>query len=182
MNSKILTYELTGAVFIIILGSILHFTFELSGNQPVVGVFSAVNESVWEHLKLAFWPALLFGLIEFIPLRRMANNFVFAKTAGIYLMIAVIPSIFYTYTALTGKSILVIDVGSFVVAVVLGQLLSYKLLTIRQFPSWVTWVSLVFYALLAALFVVFTFYPPQTSIFLDPESGTYGFLWRKFVM
>ncbi|XHH09348.1 MAG: DUF6512 family protein [Candidatus Bathyarchaeia archaeon] len=174
MNRKIFTYELCGAVFIIIVGSLLHFTFEFSGNQPIVGVFSAVNESVWEHLKLAFWPTLLFGLIEFLPLRRDANNFVFAKTAGVYLMVAVIPAIFYSYTTLTGESLLAVDVGSFVVAVVLGQLLSYKLLTTRQFRSGVKWVSLLFYVLLALLFVVFTFYPPQAPIFLDPVSGGYG--------
>ena len=47
-------YELIGMVFIFFLGSALNFTFALSGNQPIVGAFSAVNESVWEHLKLAF--------------------------------------------------------------------------------------------------------------------------------
>ena len=51
---RVLFFELTGIVFIIILGSILHFTFEWSGSQVVVGVFSAVNESVWEHFKLGF--------------------------------------------------------------------------------------------------------------------------------
>jgi hypothetical protein len=174
MNRKVLTYELIGAVFIMILGSLLHFTFEMSGNQPIVGVFSAVNESVWEHLKLAFWPTLLFGLIEFIPLRRDVNNFVFAKTTGVYLMIAIIPAIFYSYTALTCESILAIDIGSFVVAVLLGQLLSYKLLTIHQLPRWINWVSLVFYVLLLVLFVVFTFYPPEAPVFIDPESGSHG--------
>jgi hypothetical protein len=68
MNRKILTYEIIGMAFIIILGSLLHFTFELSGDQPIVGVFSAVNVSGWDRLKLAFWPALLFGLIEFMAL------------------------------------------------------------------------------------------------------------------
>jgi hypothetical protein len=56
-NKSVLLFELVGIVFIIFLGSALHFTFEWSGNQPAVGIFSAVNESVWEHLKLAFWPA-----------------------------------------------------------------------------------------------------------------------------
>ncbi len=53
-NKTVFIYELIGVVFIIFLGSALHFTFALSGNQPIVGAFSAVNESVWEHLKLAF--------------------------------------------------------------------------------------------------------------------------------
>jgi hypothetical protein len=174
MNRKILAYELVGAVFIIVLGSMLHFTFQLSGNQPIVGTFSAVNESVWEHLKLAFWPSLFFALIESVtPLRRQAHNFVFAKTAGVYLMVAFIPAVFYTYTAFLSES-LAIDIGSFALAVIIGQMLSYKLMTIRQLPRWVTWVSLFFFALLAILFIVFTFYPPEAPIFLDPESVSYG--------
>jgi hypothetical protein len=46
-NRSVLIYEMVGTVFIVILGSILHFTFEWSGGNPVVGAFSAVNESVW---------------------------------------------------------------------------------------------------------------------------------------
>jgi len=37
---SIFWYELVGMVFVIILGSMLHFIFEWSGNQPIVGVFS----------------------------------------------------------------------------------------------------------------------------------------------
>jgi hypothetical protein len=173
MNRRLLAYELIGALFIIILGTMIHFTFKWSGNNPLVAVFSADNESVWEHLKLAFWPTLLYALIEFVPMRRKSNNFVFAKTAEVYLMIALIPTIFYTYTALMSEN-LAIDIGSFMVVAIIGQLFSYKLLTIRQFPRWVTWVSLAFFVLLMLLFVVFTFYPPQVQLFFDPESGTYG--------
>lgn len=174
MNRKVLSYELAGIVFILLLGSVLHFTFEWSGNQPIVGVFSAVNESVWEHLKLAFWPALLFALIEYVPLKRVANNFVFAKTVGVYVMVAVIPSIFYSYTALAGESLLAVDIGSFVIAVIVGQLLSYKLLTYHSLSQKLAWVSLFFFVLLAVLFAVFTFYPPHIQIFQDSPTGGYG--------
>ena len=174
MNRKVLSYELAGIVFILLLGSVLHFTFEWSGNQPIVGVFSAVNESVWEHLKLAFWPALLFALIEYVPLKKVANNFVFAKTIGVYVMVAVIPAIFYFYTALAGESLLAVDIGSFVIAVIIGQLLSYKLLTYHSLSQKLAWVSLFFFVLLAVLFAVFTFYPPHIQIFQDSLTGEYG--------
>jgi hypothetical protein len=50
MKSKIFKLELIGALFIIIFGSLLHFTFDWFKNFWLVGIFSAVNESVWEHL------------------------------------------------------------------------------------------------------------------------------------
>jgi hypothetical protein len=170
----VLTYELIGIFFIVILGSILHFTFEWSGNQPAVGVFSAVNESVWEHLKLAFWPTLLFVLIEFAPLRKSVENFALAKTVGVYLMVAIIPAIFYSYTAFTGESIFALDIASFIVAVIIGQLVSYKLLTFRKLSAKLNWVALASLLVLASVFIAFTFFPPQAPIFQDPISGQYG--------
>jgi len=173
-NRSVLIYEIVGTVFIIILGSILHFTFEWSGGNLVVGAFSAVNESVWEHLKLVFWPALLFMLIEYIPLKRTANNFAFSKTIGVYLMVIIIPIVFYSYTAITGKSIFFIDISTFVVAVIIGQLLSYKLLTYRKLSENLNRVSLIALVLLGLAFVLFTFYPPQLPILRDPNTGKYG--------
>ncbi len=174
LKGKVLTYELIGIVFILILGSLFHFTFELSGNNPVVGAFSAVNESVWEHLKLAFWPTVLFALIEFVPLKRVVNNFVLAKTVGVYLMVAIIPAIFYSYTTFTGESLFAIDISSFVIAAIVGQLVSYKLLTNRKMPHWLGWIALALLLALAVIFVVFTFCPPQLTIFRDSLTGQYG--------
>jgi len=174
MNRKIFAYELVGIIFTIIFGSLLHFTFEFSGRNPVVGVFSAVNESVWEHLKLAFWPTILFALIELVPLRRDANNFWIAKTVGVYVMVVLIPAIFYAYTAFTGESIFAVDIASFIVAVIIGQLISYKLLTHSKVPTMLNWLALVFLIILVVIFIVFTFTPPQAPIFQDPIGGGYG--------
>ena len=140
---RVLFFELTGIVFIIILGSILHFTFEWSGSQAVVGVFSAVNESVWEHLKLGFWPAIVFALIESKYLKKATSNFLFAKTIGIYLIPIIIMVIFYSYTAILGESLLVIDILSFIIAVIVGQLVSYRLLTGKTLQYNLDMVSLI---------------------------------------
>jgi hypothetical protein len=174
-NQPVLMYELVGMVFIIVLGSVLHFTFEWSGSQPVVGVFSAVNESVWEHLKLVYWPAFLFLLVEYLPLKKAAvANFFLAKTVGVYLMVLIIPAVFYSYTAFTGESILAVDIGSFVVAVVVGQLASFKLLTHRRLSEKFVWVSLAALVALGIAFAVFTFVPPHLGVFRDPVTGGYG--------
>lgn len=79
-SKKVLIYEIIGTAFIIFLGSAFHFTYELSGRLAVVGAFSAVNESVWEHLKLAFWPSLIWLLIEYLPIKKLTNNFFESKT------------------------------------------------------------------------------------------------------
>lgn len=79
-SKKVLIYEIIGTAFIIFLGSAFHFTYELSGRLAVVGAFSAVNESVWEHLKLSFWPSLIWLFIEYLPIKKLTNNFFESKT------------------------------------------------------------------------------------------------------
>lgn len=173
-NRSVFVYELIGTVFIIFLGSALHFTFELSGGNPVVGAFSAVNESVWEHLKLVFWPALVFIFVEYMRLGKTAKNFALAKTAGVYLAIVIIPIVFYSYTAITGESIFFIDIFIFVVSVIIGQILSYRLLTHEKISESFDKISLGLLILLGTAFVLFTFYPPHLAVFMDPTTGKYG--------
>jgi hypothetical protein len=171
---RALFYELAGIAFIIVFGSMLHFAFEWAGGQTIVGVFSAVNESVWEHLKLGFWPAIAFALIELKYLKKSTSNFLFAKTVGIYLIPIIITVIFYSYTAILGESILVIDILSFIIAVIVGQLVSYKLLTGKTVPYNLDRFSLIALILLGLAFVVFTFYPPSLGMLQDPITGEYG--------
>ncbi len=172
-NRRGLALEIAGTLFIIFLGTALHFTFDFSGRNPLVGSLSAVNESVWEHLKLPFWPSLLWMLIELYPLREVRNIFN-AKAVGIYLMIVFIPAVFYSYTAFTKRSIFQVDIATFIVAVIVGQIASYKLMSRRR-PSRLTKaISILALILLAVVFIAFTFYPPHLPLFQDSNTGQYG--------
>jgi hypothetical protein len=122
-RKSVLIWELSGIVFLIVVGSLLHFTFDWSNRLPLVGVFSAVNESVWEHLKLGFWSLLLFSSIEYWFIRHGTNNFLLAKSLGIVILQGVILSVFYTYTMFTSEPILAIDISSYILGCVLCRLL-----------------------------------------------------------
>jgi len=174
MQSKILKFELIGVFFIIFLGSLLHFTFGWANKLWLVGIFSAVNESVWEHLKLAVIPALLWMLIEMKILKEKPENFFFAKTKGIYSMPFFIVVIFYSYKAILGKDLLILDILTFIIAVILGQLISYKLMFWTSLPKIYNKIAILFLLLLFFSFVVFTFYPPHNFLFQDPITFKYG--------
>jgi hypothetical protein len=173
-NKKALVLEIIGTLFIIFLGTALHFTFASSGNNPVVGSFSAVNESVWEHLKLPFWPSIFWLLMIMYPLRNKVSNFFSAKALGIVLMLIIIPVVFYSYTTFT-KEILAVDIATFMVAVIVGQIVSYGLYKQGKGSRLTEVVAITILALLAIIFIMFTFYPPHLSIFIDPETSHYGF-------
>lgn len=73
MKELLLKWELWGILAISIVGAILHFVFEWSGGWNPIGIIAAVNESVWEHFKIAFWPALFYGIAEYSLLKRAAK-------------------------------------------------------------------------------------------------------------
>jgi hypothetical protein len=169
-------WELVGVLFILVVGSSFHFVFEWTGESLLVAPFVPVNESVWEHLKMAFWPTLLWAFVERAPLRGRVNNFMLAKSVGILLMPFVIAAIFYAYTAVLGHHLLALDAGSFVAAILLGQFVSYRLLTGDQRSPVDNRVIPLFVILTAVAFVVFTFIPPHIGLFMDGPSGQFGIM------
>ena len=174
MNEGVKNWELVGIVFISILGGFFHFLFELSNYNIIVAGFAAVNESVWEHLKLPFFPLLIFSAIEYFYIKEKANNFIIGKAIAGYVMPLVIVAIFYSYTSILGTHLLIFDMLSFIIAVVIGQLLSLKILLSDEFSrkyNIISWIALIF---LVFIFVLFTFFTPEFPIFRDSTNGQYG--------
>lgn len=63
---------LVGVPVLFLAGTLLHFLYGLSGEFFLVGLLAPVNESVWEHLKLALWPinAVVDGGVSLGPAPR----------------------------------------------------------------------------------------------------------------
>ena len=98
MKEKIKNFHLISFILVSILGTLLHFTYEWSGENTFVGFFSAVNESTWEHLKLIFFPMLLTTIIGYFYIGEENENYICGRVKGILAGIIFIISFFYTYT------------------------------------------------------------------------------------
>ena len=174
MKKYVLKWEVSGILFVFLLGALLHFLFEWSGESKFVGLFASVNESVWEHFKQGFWPMCLFAAIEYRFLRVHVNNFLVAKAVAVYIIPIITGLVFYGYTAIVGKEILIVDILIFLLAIVIGQLTSYKIMTSSRLPKYTNFIPPIFIILLALVLMLFTLYPPHLPIFLDANTGTYG--------
>jgi hypothetical protein len=157
----------------VLAGGALHFVFELSGEWHPLAVIAAVNESTWEHLKIGFWPALIYFIVECFYVRKSGNNFFLAKAIGILLIPVSITVLFYAYTAFM-EDMLAIDLTIFIVAVVIGQMVSYKLLKAGHLPAWTNGVGVALIILMTAAFGTLTYHAPEMLIFKDPVGGGYG--------
>jgi hypothetical protein len=134
-KNTVLTWEIAGIIFIFTAGSLLHFVFDWFGQWKPIALIAAVNESVWEHLKLAFWPGVIYYAVEYNYIKKITRNFIAAKTAALYLAPITIIVLFYSYTAVLGHHLLFLDILIFAIAVAAAQFVSYKLLILPQFTK-----------------------------------------------
>ena len=170
---KINRWENFGVLWIIIVGSLLHFTYEWSNNSVVVGIFSSVNESVWEHLKLGYWSLIIFSLIEYPFIKKYIDSYFLGKALGIIVLELTIIIIFYSYTAITKKSILWIDISSYIIGAILCQLISRSIIKKRVFKIG-EYIGIIILLSLGFALIFFTFYPLKLPIFMDPITKSYG--------
>lgn len=143
------------------LGVGLHFLYELLPN-PITALISPVNESIWEHLKILFWPYLAAALILN---RRGEKHSPRPWLLTVLLMTAVMLSVGYLYHIILGGESMAFDIGLYVVLMALGFVLP------RLFPG--PWNGLLWelvlwlVAAVGVAIVIFTFFPPEGILFTD---------------
>ena len=171
-NEKIKNYKIFSVIFIFILGTLLHFTYDLSNGNQIIATFSSINESVWEHLKLLYFPMLLTIIIGIFYFKKDYSIFLCSKVAGIIVAISFTIIFFYTYTGILGKNIAFIDITSFFIATILGEFVAYTLI-INKFKCNKKTAVLILVIFLIS-FITFTYHTPNIGIFKDPQTERYG--------
>lgn len=176
MDNKLKKLETAGVFFVFICGTLLHFLYNWTDSSGVGILFGAVNESVWEHIKIFAMPYIVWGIIELAFSIPYFRQFVVAKVMGLYLLGVLIVSFFYLYTAITGTSILVIDIISVFVWIALSHFFSYKVTTSGKDLRNLFPLCLGLLFLFIVMYFCFTAVPPHLDIFKDPVTGMYGII------
>ena len=173
MKRTVWTWELFGFAMTSLIGTFLHFLYELTDESVIVAPFSGVNESTWEHMKLLFWPMLLYAVIQSFFFRDY-KGFWCVKLRGTLIGLGLIPLLFYTYNGVIGKSPDFVNIAIFFIAAAVAYIYETKILSAGKAKCKRPWVAIALLCLIAVLFVVFSFITPQIDIFKDPITGSYG--------
>lgn len=159
----------------IVVGTFLHFVYEWAGNNEMIAAFVPVNESVWEHLKLAFFPLLLFNGIGLILVGNKAHNRIEAWMIGIFTSLATILVGFYTYSGMIGGSVLLLDILLFIFAILFGEYVTYRILSTEEQSTIASKsISLLILLFLGFCFIAFTYFPPKVNLFRDLVTRGFG--------
>ena len=173
MKQRSILWHAAGFALVTFGGTILHFLYDWTGGSILVSPFSGVNESTWEHMKLLFWPLLLFALVQRLFFKDQENYWC-VKLAEILLGLVLIPVLFYTYNGLFGKSPDWLNIAIFYFAALLVFFFEWWAFKNDRLQCKHPRLAVTAICLIGVLFVVFTFATPQIPLFQDPLTGTYG--------
>ena len=179
-DKKFRIAEIVGIPIIYLIAVFLHFVYDFTNGSVLSILFGAVNESVWEHIKIFAAGYVIWSMIELLWLKPSFKKFVVSKTISLYFLCSAIIVFFYTYNLFTPKPVLWLDISSSFVFVILSQYFSYKLYNCDKniggyFPVAVTALMMFF-----IMFFSFTVFPPKADLFKDPLTGGYG-LVQKYI-
>jgi hypothetical protein len=174
IKANLVRYQIVGTLFIISFGSVLHFLLDWSGGWTPVALIAPVNESVWEHLKMVFWPGLIFVLITYPMLKNKTANFWTASIAGLLSMPLIILGLFYSYKVIFHAHNLAFDIGIFILAVFFGQWLNYRMLLKPRAANKTRYILVGLLLVALVLFSLCSYFPPPYPLFQDSHTGQYG--------
>ena len=161
-------------IIISILGTFFHFLYDISKHNKVVGLFAAVNESTWEHIKIALTPTILWSIYDGYIYGRNPNYFT-AKLSSLLILITFIPTIFYLYKYFTNKPIIIVDILIFYIAIILSQFSFYSIIKLQTLGFATNYLSCIGIFIVFGFYMVLTLLPIKSFIFKDPITNKFGF-------
>ena len=172
MNLKKLKVIAVFGIFII--SFIAHFAYELLPNLIFSFIFP-VNESIWEHMKIIFTSTLLYGIIDYILLKKYKiqhNNFSFQLyfTGLIGIMLYLV--IYIPLYKLLGENMFISITLLFIVYII-TQYISYKILKEKNIKI-LNIIAIPIILLTYLAFIYLTYNPIHNYLFYDTANEKYG--------
>ena len=161
-------------IVISLVGTLAHFFYDLSHHNKFIGLFAAVNESTWEHVKIALTPILFCGLYDGYMYGQNPNYFL-AKFVSLIIPIVLIPCLFYGYKLILKKDVMALSIIIFYVAVFLSQLSFYGIINCDPISHSAQYFSTIGVFIVFGGYAVLTLMPLELSLFKDPITSKYGF-------
>ena len=161
-------------ILISLIGTLSHFMYDISNHNKVIGLFTAVNESTWEHIKIALTPTLLWSFIDGWMYGSNPNYFL-AKFSSLGIIILLMPLLFYGYKVITKKDFFIFDIIIFYIVIISSQLLFNFMLEMDPIHYIYKYLSCIGTFLLFGGYMIHTLMPAKSFIFKDPISNNYGF-------
>lgn len=151
---------IVGYVVVVILGILFHYAYDYFDITYLKIIFPQ-NESVFEYLKLIFYPSLLYMFIDLLIVRKYNGQAFRCYTTGIFLAIIFSITSYYTYTGMIGIDYLYADILIFLMSIFIVFYYRYKKITLFS-----GLFSIIMFIIMFGLMIIFSLYPSNINFFL----------------
>jgi hypothetical protein len=157
-------------LWLVVVGSLVHGVYGLSGSNVVLGLLVPVNESVWEHFKLGYAAMLLWHVVPDRWRTPTASRHWLPTIMGVLVINMCVIVTFHVVRPLFTDhvAVLSVDIGSYLVgSIIAGQM-------IRRWPT--SWrlhqrLGILLWIAVGVIFVYATVWPPHYPLFIHGGMG-----------
>lgn len=166
-------WKVISVVGIFLFSALLHFIYDWFPNF-FTSLFFPVNESIGEHNKIIVGSFLFWAIIEKIYYKKK-KNVIFAESISSLVCMILVMLIFtpvYLYILKTNDN-MIVTFGIFILAIIISQIVSYKLLQ-KEYYSKLEELGIILFVIFFLINIILTYYPPKVALFYDYTNKIYG--------
>jgi len=171
MNLK--KIKILDTFLIFLLCFLLHFLYEWFPNA-ITAIFTPVNESIWEHMKLISTSYILYGIFDYYLLNKYdkTNNFLIQLFLVPLIGIILYLLIYIPIYNIIGENMIVSIVLLFVI-IIIEQIISYYFLNNKNliYQNTIGILGIIF---IYVIFGYLTYKPIINYLFFDIKNDKYG--------
>nr|WP_300326809.1 DUF6512 family protein [uncultured Anaerostipes sp.] len=160
-------YIILGIIFVLIMGTLSHFLYQWMNQNTLIGLFCPVNESVWEHMKLVFFPMLFYSVFLYCIFSEKLPCVTSSLPLAILYGTILIPVLFYTYTGILGKDFMILDLAIFAVSVFGGFYILSSRSRLYKYSCFARFLWILVFLFVIGFFI-FAYFPPPLPLFESP--------------
>lgn len=112
---------LVDMICICIVGTLLHFLYEFSGGNLLVAMFSATNESIVEHIKIAVISTYIVAIVKMWIEEKRKYNLWSSLFFKFITQIIILTILFFSYQKIIQVENRILDILIFYVSIILSE-------------------------------------------------------------
>ena len=182
LKKRLIRWEVISLLWIIMVGGFMHSVYKLSGYWQPIALIAPVNESIWEHMKMFFWPGLFITIVQYLFMRQRVANFWLAKLVLLALTPVLVFTTFVLYRFIAESMGGLATEGPTAVLAMLcaiaGQAICCRVIISENSSFSSSPIIPTGYVLLILSFSSFTYFPPKLYLFEHHDNykpnGQYG--------
>lgn len=167
-------YILIRSFVFLMIFTLLHYTYDLFPNV-IVGIFSGINESVWQHMKIGFYSYLILMMIEYALFKKKSSDqksFFFSRIFMATMYPWVMFILFFTTRVIYPWEFpeIIEIITAISITYISGVFSGYLELDLAkiQYGKRIKVIILILTVILIIEFTAFTFYLPWHDVLADP--------------